>query len=62
MKAWQRITWPCDRLDFLAWRETEDGTGMIEVLVYNNCYGDVPHSMYVERAPSLCAIGFREEV
>ena len=52
---WKRITWPCSRPDFLAWRET-DGE-YIEVLSYNNALGDFPNSIYIERAESLQTIG-----
>jgi len=57
--AWNRITWNCDRSDFLAWRPREDGVG-IEVLVYNYAFLQLPSGdglFYVADAPSLEAIG-----
>lgn len=57
MKEWHPITWPNSRPDFLAWRFIDDTETGIEVLAYNNAYGDVPKSMFLERADSLKAIG-----
>ena len=59
---WNRITWPCDRSDFLAWRPQEDGVG-IEVLIYNYANRQLPSGdglFYVADAPSLRAIGGNE--
>ena len=38
---WNRITWDCDRSDFLAWRPRESGEG-IEVLTYNYAMRQLP--------------------
>ena len=57
--AWNRITWPCDRTDFLAWRPSENGAG-IEVLAYNYATLQIPSGcglFYILDAPSLEAIG-----
>jgi hypothetical protein len=61
---WNRITWPCDRSDFLAWRPREDGVG-IEVLIYNYANRQLPSGdglFYVADASSLMAIGRDEPV
>lgn len=57
--AWHRITWGCDRSDFLAWRPCESGAG-IEVLAYNYATLQVPSGnglFILFSAPSLKAIG-----
>lgn len=61
--AWNRITWPCDRSDFLAWRPCESGAG-IEVLAYNYANLQIPSGdglFYVVDAPSLETIGGKSE-
>ena len=60
---WNRITWPCDRSDFLAWRPCESDGG-IEVLAYNYALLQIPSGdglFSVEIAPSLEAIGKSDE-
>ena len=60
---WHRITWPCDRADFLAWRPRESGEG-IEVLAYNYAMLQTPSGGWlfsVGDAPSLEAIGGKTE-
>jgi hypothetical protein len=58
MHGWHRITWDCDRPNFLAWRDTSDGSGDIEILAYDYGFGySLEKSIYVERASSLEAIG-----
>ena len=60
---WNRITWDCDRSDFLAWRPRESGEG-IEVLTYNYAMRQLPSGNWlfsVVDAPSLEAIGGRSK-
>jgi hypothetical protein len=60
---WNRITWLCDRSDFLAWRPCENGGG-IEVLAYNYALLQIPSGdglFSVEIAPSLEAIGGKSD-
>jgi DNA-directed RNA polymerase subunit M/transcription elongation factor TFIIS len=54
VKPWQPITWENRRPDHLAWRYVDDG---IEVLAYNYSFGENLQAFYLERAPSLEAIG-----